>query len=78
MPMERVRRPSFAFCSMKTLNIFSALAFIPINTACDSQKALLWFRNDLRLDDHEVLAQLPESVYQLLCVFCIDPRDWES
>ncbi len=42
------------------------------------KKALLWFRNDLRLDDHEVLAQLPESVYQLLCVFCIDPRDWES
>lgn len=42
------------------------------------KKALLWFRNDLRLDDHEVLAQLPESVYQLLCVYCIDPRDWES
>lgn len=38
--------------------------------------ALLWFRNDLRLDDHPVLAGLPDSVEALLPVYIFDPRQW--
>ena len=39
--------------------------------------ALLWFRNDLRVEDHPVLAGLPSDLAYLLPVYIIDPRLWQ-
>ena len=38
------------------------------------QRAILWFRNDLRLHDHEALHTALESVSEVIPVFCFDPR----
>ncbi len=41
-------------------------------------KAILWFRNDLRLHDHEPLEKLVQSAHEILPVYCLDPRHWEK
>lgn len=38
------------------------------------QRAILWFRNDLRIHDHEPLHQALESVSEVIPLYCIDPR----
>jgi deoxyribodipyrimidine photo-lyase len=38
------------------------------------QRAIVWFRNDLRLHDHEALSQAMHSVREVIPVYCIDPR----
>ncbi len=41
--------------------------------------ALLWFRNDLRLDDHEALHDLCARHHdQVIPVYCVDPRHFEE
>ncbi|MBL8251626.1 MAG: deoxyribodipyrimidine photo-lyase [Candidatus Competibacter sp.] len=40
--------------------------------------AIIWFRNDLRLHDHEVLTLLSNSVDALAPVYCLDPAQFES
>lgn len=40
----------------------------------NDRRAMLWFRNDLRLHDHEVLAWLANTMDVLLPVYCLDPR----
>lgn len=37
---------------------------------------LHWFRNDLRLSDHEILSNLLE-IKELIPIYIIDPRNWE-
>lgn len=39
--------------------------------------AILWFRNDLRLHDHEALVEALDKADQLLPVYCLDPRHFE-
>ncbi len=42
-----------------------------------SQKRILvWFRNDLRLHDNEVLSEAVQKADQILPVFCFDPRQF--
>jgi deoxyribodipyrimidine photolyase len=38
--------------------------------------ALLWFRNDLRLHDHEPLAAACAGATSLLPVYVFDPREY--
>lgn len=37
-------------------------------------KALVWFRNDLRIHDHEPLFRAARQYEEVLTVYCIDPR----
>lgn len=41
-----------------------------------SQVSLIWFRNDLRLHDHEALTRAIERSERVLPVYCFDPRHW--
>lgn len=41
-------------------------------------KGLVWFRNDLRLHDNEALHLAAQSCEELLCVYCIDPREFDE
>ncbi|MEL6651022.1 MAG: DASH family cryptochrome [Bacteroidota bacterium] len=38
------------------------------------ERGILWFRNDLRLHDHEALQQALEHTKEVIPVYCIDPR----
>ena len=38
------------------------------------KKGMLWFKNDLRLTDNESLVKAVESQFEIICVYCIDPR----
>ena len=35
---------------------------------------ILWFKNDLRLDDNPALVAAARGVDKLACVYCIDAR----
>ena len=37
---------------------------------------LIWFRNDLRLHDHEPLTQAIKSGQAIAAVYCYDPRQF--
>lgn len=39
-------------------------------------RGLVWFRNDLRLHDNEALYHGAQQCDELLCVYCIDPREF--
>jgi len=38
--------------------------------------AIVWFRNDLRLHDHEPLVAANTSATSVLPVYCFDPREY--
>ncbi len=38
------------------------------------KRALLWFRHDLRSDDHPALRRAAEAREALVCLYCIEPR----
>jgi hypothetical protein len=38
--------------------------------------ALVWFRNDLRLHDHEPLAAANGEATSVVPVYCFDPREY--
>ena len=38
--------------------------------------ALVWFRNDLRLHDHEALATANQEATSVVPVYCFDPREY--
>ncbi|CDI02292.1 putative Cryptochrome DASH [Candidatus Competibacter denitrificans Run_A_D11] len=40
----------------------------------NDRRAMLWFRNDLRLHDHDVLTWLANTMDVLVPVYCLDPR----
>lgn len=42
-----------------------------------SKKILVWFRNDLRLHDNEMLVEAIAKSEEILPVFCFDPRQFE-
>lgn len=42
------------------------------------KNAILWFRNDLRLHDHEALVNALQKANQVLPVYCLDPRHAET
>lgn len=42
-----------------------------------SKKILVWFRNDLRLHDNEMLVEAITKSDEILPVFCFDPRQFE-
>jgi deoxyribodipyrimidine photo-lyase len=42
-----------------------------------SRKILVWFRNDLRLHDNEMLVEAIAKSDEILPVFCFDPRQFE-
>lgn len=42
-----------------------------------SKKILVWFRNDLRLHDNEMLVEAIAKSNEILPVFCFDPRQFE-
>lgn len=44
----------------------------------NAQRAIIWFRNDLRLHDHEMLTWLASNMEVLVPVYCLDPRDFEA
>ena len=39
-------------------------------------RAIVWFRNDLRLADHEPLTKAIHSAKEIIPVYCLDPRRW--
>ncbi len=41
-------------------------------------RGLVWFRNDLRLHDNEALHQATQTCDELLCVYCIDTREFAN
>jgi len=41
-------------------------------------RAILWFRNDLRLYDHEPLQKVLQVAREVVPVYCLDPRQWEE
>ncbi len=41
-----------------------------------AQRILIWFRNDLRLHDHEPLTRALRSGGQIVPLYCIDPRQF--
>ena len=43
-----------------------------------TKRVIVWFRNDLRLLDHEPLAKAIQSSDQIVPIFCWDPRGWEE
>lgn len=43
-----------------------------------SKKILVWFRNDLRLHDNEMLVEAIAKSEEILPVFCFDPRQFEA
>lgn len=43
-----------------------------------SKKILVWFRNDLRLHDNEVLVEAIAKSDEILPVYCFDPRHFET
>jgi deoxyribodipyrimidine photo-lyase len=40
------------------------------------QNALVWFRNDLRIHDHEPLSKAIKASDNVLGVYCFDLRDY--
>ncbi|MEM6348542.1 MAG: deoxyribodipyrimidine photo-lyase, partial [Bacteroidota bacterium] len=42
------------------------------------ERGILWFRNDLRLHDHEALQQAMEHTREVIPVYCLDPRQFEE
>ncbi len=42
------------------------------------KRAILWFRNDLRLTDHEPLVKAIHSAKEIIPVYCWDPRRWRK
>lgn len=42
-----------------------------------SRKILVWFRNDLRLHDNEMLVEAIAKSDEILPIFCFDPREFE-
>ncbi len=42
------------------------------------QRAIVWFRNDLRLTDNETLHQALAMAKEVIPVFCFDPRHFEA
>jgi len=40
------------------------------------QKALVWFRKDLRIHDHEPLSKAVHHADKVLGIYCFDPRDY--
>jgi deoxyribodipyrimidine photo-lyase len=40
------------------------------------KKIIVWFRNDLRLEDHEPLTRALELEKPIIPVYCFDPRFW--
>ena len=42
-----------------------------------SKRILVWFRNDLRLHDNEMLVEAIAKSDEILPVFCFDPRQFE-
>jgi deoxyribodipyrimidine photo-lyase len=42
----------------------------------NSPKILIWFRNDLRLHDHQPISQALSKQAQLIPVYCFDPRQF--
>lgn len=42
------------------------------------QIIIVWFRNDLRLHDNEVLFQAVQDADQIIPVYCLDPRHFET
>lgn len=49
----------------------------PINAFRMSKKILVWFRNDLRLHDNEVLVEAIAKADEILPVYFLDPRYFE-
>ncbi len=44
----------------------------------NTRRAIIWFRNDLRLHDHEMLTWLASNMEVLAPVYCLDPREFEA
>lgn len=40
--------------------------------------AIVWFRNDQRLHDHEALSRALEQAGEIIPVYCVDPRHFEE
>lgn len=38
---------------------------------------MVWFKNDLRLNDNESLVKAVENQFEIICVYCIDPRSFQ-
>lgn len=43
-----------------------------------NENALVWFRNDLRIDDNAVLQAALKSNKQIIAIYCFDPRHFET
>jgi deoxyribodipyrimidine photo-lyase len=44
----------------------------------DSERSIVWFRNDLRLHDHEPLSRAIATSHTLLPLYCVDPRQFQT
>lgn len=44
----------------------------------DKRTTLVWFRNDLRIHDNEILLRAVERSHQIIPVYCFDPRHFRT
>lgn len=57
------------------LPLFLKLAFTELERMSD-RRILIWYRNDLRLNDHEPLDRALQANAQVIPVYCFDPRQF--
>ncbi|KAM7463981.1 hypothetical protein LguiA_032102 [Lonicera macranthoides] len=50
--------------------------FDPSNGAAIRRASIVWFRNDLRIQDNECLNSANYESMSILQVYCFDPRDY--
>jgi deoxyribodipyrimidine photo-lyase len=52
------------------------LSFTACLTVMKFNRVVVWFRNDLRVEDNETLHRAIQSSKEIIPVFCFDPRQW--
>lgn len=63
---------------LSTINHIFVLFKSTIIANMDKRTILVWFRNDLRIHDNEILLRAVERSHQIVPVYCFDPRHFET
>ena len=54
------------------------LTYIQSSKKMSVKRAIVWFRNDLRVQDNPVLQATRKDFNEVLCVYCFDPRHYQA
>lgn len=64
------------YLNVKILNLVSIAGFLDWSAMAMEPRILIWYRNDLRLHDHEPLHQALNQRAIVVPVYCFDPRQF--